>query len=165
MLPEILRTNLQQVILQLKAIGIKDVVKFDFLDKPEVEQIEQCIKQLQMINALDLDENLTKHGRNMSSLPLEPQYSHLLLRSIHFGCYEMVLDVVSVMEVENLIYIPRNSKISIQVIMNKFKVIITILMIRFHLLIISLRLRSYSLTSQRRTRKVFVLSTSSTLNP
>jgi len=118
-----------------------------------------------MINALDLDENLTKHGRNMSSLPLEPQYSHLLLRSIHFGCYEMVLDVVSVMEVENLIYIPRNSKISIQVIMNKFKVIITILMIRFHLLIISLRLRSYSLTSQRRTRKVFVLSTSSTLNP
>ncbi|CAD8097611.1 unnamed protein product [Paramecium sonneborni] len=122
MLPEILRVNLLSVILQMKAIGIQNVLTFDLIDRPDMELMLANLNQLVKMKALDSEFNLTQHGKNMSSLPLEPQFSHFLIKAYECGIYDLALNSISILQVENLFYFQRGSKENLQKILSKFKI-------------------------------------------
>merc|ERR1719424_2636722 len=70
--PEILRSNLSNVVLYLKKLGIDDIVHFDYMDPPAPETLMRALEQLNYLGALDDDGNLTKIGEQMSEFPLDP---------------------------------------------------------------------------------------------
>ena len=86
-LPEIQRSNLGSVMLQLKAMGIDDVLNFDFLDPPPRAAVIRSLELLHALGALDSKGNLTEPvGRMMARLPVEPMFSKVLLASTNMGC-------------------------------------------------------------------------------
>lgn len=70
--PEILRSNLSNVVLQLKKLGVNDLVHFDYMDPPAPETLMRALEHLNYLKALDDDGNLTEIGTLMSELPLDP---------------------------------------------------------------------------------------------
>lgn len=70
--PEIQRSNLSNVILYLKVLGINDVIDFDYIDPPPKEGIINALKMLYALGALDKNGEITKIGRRMCEFPLEP---------------------------------------------------------------------------------------------
>jgi pre-mRNA-splicing factor ATP-dependent RNA helicase DHX15/PRP43 len=79
--PEILRSNLSSVVLQLKKLGINDLVHFDFMDPPAPETLMRALELLNDLGALDDEGELTKVGELIAEFPLEPQLSKILLNS------------------------------------------------------------------------------------
>ena len=63
--PEILRSNLGSVVLQLKKLGIEDLVHFDFMDPPAPETLMRALEQLNYLGALDDDGNMTELGESL----------------------------------------------------------------------------------------------------
>lgn len=104
--PEILRVNLAQVILQLKRMGISDTTTFEFLTPPNVDSLKRATKLLYALNALDDQHDLTDYGKKLANLPLDPVYGHLLLQSAQYSCVSEILTIVSMLSVENLFYRP-----------------------------------------------------------
>ena len=98
--PEIQRTNLATVVLQLKAMGINDLLGFDFMDPPQTQTLVSALHSLYVLGALDDEGLLTRLGRKMAEFPLEPQLSKVLLTSVDLGCSEEVLTVVSMLSVQ-----------------------------------------------------------------
>ncbi|CAG8480615.1 13766_t:CDS:2 [Racocetra fulgida] len=77
--PEILRSNLGSVVLQLKKLGIDDLVHFDFMDPPAPETLMRALELLNYLGALDDDGNLTGDGILMAEFPLDPQLAKMLI--------------------------------------------------------------------------------------
>ncbi|KAF7286144.1 hypothetical protein GWI33_007392 [Rhynchophorus ferrugineus] len=77
--PEIQRTNLATTVLQLKTMGINDLLHFDFMDAPPVESLIMALEQLHSLSALDDEGLLTRLGRRMAEFPLEPNLSKMLI--------------------------------------------------------------------------------------
>jgi len=71
--PEILRSNLATTVLVLVKAGVKDLVRFDYVDAPAPETLMRALELLHFLAALDDDGNLTALGRMMSEFPLDPQ--------------------------------------------------------------------------------------------
>jgi pre-mRNA-splicing factor ATP-dependent RNA helicase DHX38/PRP16 len=88
-IPEIQRTNLSNVILLLKSLGVRELSSFDFMDPPPVDNIANSMYQLWVLGALDDDGDLTALGRRMVAFPLDPQLSKMLIFS-HLGRIEDV---------------------------------------------------------------------------
>ena len=89
-IPEIQRTNLGNVVLSLKAMGINDLVNFDFMDPPPVQTLMGAMELLYHLGALDEEGLLTRIGRKMAEYPLDPQLSKMLILSVDLGCSEEV---------------------------------------------------------------------------
>lgn len=70
--PEIQRTNLANTVLLLKAMGINDLINFDFMDPPPIQTLISAMEALYTLGALDDEGLLTKLGRLMAEFPLEP---------------------------------------------------------------------------------------------
>lgn len=87
--PEIQRTNLASTVLQLKAMGINDLLNFDFMDAPPVESLIMALEQLHSLSALDDEGLLTRLGRRMAEFPLEPSLSKMLIMSVHLVSFEV----------------------------------------------------------------------------
>lgn len=66
-IPEIQRTNLASTLLQLKAMGINNLLEFDFMDAPPVEAMLAALQELYQLSALDEDGLLTRLGRRVSN--------------------------------------------------------------------------------------------------
>jgi len=109
-IPEIQRTNLGNVVLQLKAMGINDLLGFDFMDPPPVQTLIGAMEALYSLGALDDEGLLTRLGRKMAEFPLEPQLSKLLILSCELGCSEEALTVVAMLSVENPFYRPKDKQ-------------------------------------------------------
>lgn len=105
--PEIQRTNLASTVLSLKAMGINDLLSFDFMDPPPMETLIMAMEQLHALSALDDEGLLTKLGRRMAEFPLEPQLSKMLIMSVHLGCADEALTIVSMLSVQNIYYRPK----------------------------------------------------------
>jgi ATP-dependent RNA helicase DHX8/PRP22 len=105
-IPEILRVNLAQVVLQLKGMGIHDPTTFEFVTPPDQQSLIRAIKLLYALSALDDTMQLTEYGKKLAKLPLDPIYGHLLLQSAEYSCVNEMLTVVSVLSAENLFYRP-----------------------------------------------------------
>ena len=78
-IPEIKRTNLAATLLQLKAMGINDLLNFDFMDAPPVESLVTALEFLHSLSALDSEGLLTRLGRRIAEFPLEPNLSKMCL--------------------------------------------------------------------------------------
>ncbi|KAL8212975.1 UNVERIFIED_CONTAM: putative pre-mRNA-splicing factor ATP-dependent RNA helicase dhx16 [Gekko kuhli] len=79
--PEIQRTNLGNVVLLLKSLGINDLIHFDFMDPPPHETLVLALEQLYALGALNHLGELTKMGRKMAELPVDPLLSKMILAS------------------------------------------------------------------------------------
>ncbi|XP_040899570.1 pre-mRNA-splicing factor ATP-dependent RNA helicase DHX16 isoform X2 [Toxotes jaculatrix] len=79
--PEIQRTNLGNVVLLLKSLGINDLIHFDFMDPPPHETLVLALEQLYALGALNHLGELTKLGRRMAELPVDPMLSKMILAS------------------------------------------------------------------------------------
>jgi ATP-dependent RNA helicase DHX8/PRP22 len=105
--PEIQRTNLGNVVLQLKAMGINDLLGFDFMDPPPIQSMIGAMESLFTLGALDDEGLLTRLGRKMAEFPLEPCLSKMLITSAELGCSEEILTIVAMLSVENPFYRPK----------------------------------------------------------
>ena len=106
--PEILRSNLGSVVLQLKRLGVDDLVHFDFMDPPAPETLIRALEQLNYLGALDDEGELTEVGRVMSEYPLDPQLAKMLVASPNFQCSNEVLSVVAMLSVPQPFVRPRD---------------------------------------------------------
>jgi len=108
-IPEIQRTNLSNVVLLLKNLGIKDLLDFDFMDPPPQDNIMTSLYQLWILGALDNTGELTKLGRRMADFPLDPPLSKMLLFAHNTGgCSTEVLIVVSMLSVPSVFFRPKD---------------------------------------------------------
>lgn len=104
--PEILRSNLSNVVLTLKQLGIDDLVHFDFLDPPAPETLMRALELLNYLGALDDEGDLTETGRHMAALPLDPQLAKALLASPGFSCSNEMLSIVALLSVPQIFMRP-----------------------------------------------------------
>ncbi|KAJ1737251.1 ATP-dependent RNA helicase [Coemansia sp. Benny D160-2] len=108
--PEIKRCQLSMVVLQLKAAGVDDVMQFDFMDRPSKKALKHALLELYALEALDDKGQLTQLGRWMSEFPLEPTYSKVIYASQKAGCTREVIDIVALLSVDSLFYIPADKR-------------------------------------------------------
>ncbi|KAH9303077.1 hypothetical protein KI387_014660, partial [Taxus chinensis] len=110
-IPEIQRSSLAAAVLHLKSLDLLhiDVLKFDFLDQPSRESLEDALKQLYLIDAIDEDGLITKIGRQMAELPLEPSLARALIAANDMECLSQCLTVAAMLSCEN-VFSPTPSK-------------------------------------------------------
>ncbi|CAK4652169.1 unnamed protein product [Aphanomyces euteiches] len=109
-IPEIQRSNLGMVVLQLKAMGINDLMGFDFLDPPPLPALVSAMETLYALGALDEEGLLTRLGKKMAEFPMDPQMGKVLLTSVVLGCAEEVLTILSMLSVENVFFRPKDKQ-------------------------------------------------------
>jgi pre-mRNA-splicing factor ATP-dependent RNA helicase DHX15/PRP43 len=97
--PEILRSNLGSVVLNLKKLGIDDLVHFDFMDPPAPETLMRALEMLNYLAALNDDGDLTELGSMMAEFPLDPQLSKMCIASCEFNCSNEMLSVTAMLTV------------------------------------------------------------------
>ena len=102
--PELLRSDLSQAILVLKARGIPDVYSFPFLSPPPRESLVKALIMLYQLGALSPSGSITKIGKRMANLPLSAPLSRTLLAASDptFDCLDEAIDIVSCLSVENI---------------------------------------------------------------
>jgi ATP-dependent RNA helicase DHX8/PRP22 len=108
--PEIQRLNLSNTVLTMKAMGINDLLSFEFMDAPPTETLIMALEQLHSLGALDDEGLLTRLGRRMAEFPLEPMLAKMLIMSVHLGCSEEILTIVSMISVQNVFYRPKDKQ-------------------------------------------------------
>ena len=108
--PELQRTNLASIVLSLKAMGINDLLSFDFMDPPPMETLVTAMEQLYQLSALDDEGLLTRLGRRMAEFPLDPMLCKMLIMSVHLGCSDEILTIVSMLSVQNVFYRPKDKQ-------------------------------------------------------
>ncbi|SCW00550.1 LAFE_0C06678g1_1 [Lachancea fermentati] len=108
--PEILRSNLSSTVLELKKLGIDDLVHFDFMDPPAPETMMRALEELNYLACLDDDGNLTALGRLASQFPLDPMLAVMLIGSPEFHCSQEMLTIVAMISVPNVFIRPSKDK-------------------------------------------------------
>ncbi|KAK1269634.1 putative pre-mRNA-splicing factor ATP-dependent RNA helicase [Acorus gramineus] len=109
-IPEIQRINLGLTTLTMKAMGINDLLSFDFMDPPSPQALLSAMEQLYSLGALDEEGLLTKLGRKMAEFPLDPPLSKMLLASVDLGCSDEVLTIIAMIQTQNIFYRPREKQ-------------------------------------------------------
>ena len=105
--PEIQRSNLAMTVLSLKAMGINDLLGFDFMDPPSPPALITALEQLYNLGALDEEGLLTRLGRKMAEFPLEPPMSKALIASVDLGCSDEIVTILAMLSAQNIFYRPR----------------------------------------------------------
>ncbi|HHF4938453.1 TPA: ATP-dependent RNA helicase HrpA [Haemophilus influenzae] len=106
--PEILRTNLASVILQMTALGLDDIEAFPFVDAPDKRHIQDGVKLLEELGAFETVQTksgekrlLTRAGRQLAQIPVDPRLAKMILSAVNFGCvYEMMI-IVSALSIQD----------------------------------------------------------------
>lgn len=109
--PEIQRINLGNAVLTLKALGINDLVHFDFLDPPPHETLVLALEQLYALGALNHRGELTKMGRRMAEFPLDPMMAKMLIASEKYRCSEEIATIAAMLSVNGAIFYRPKDKI------------------------------------------------------
>ena len=107
-IPEIQRTNMSSTVLKLKALGINDLLHFDFMDPPPPHTLVNALENLHALGCIDDEGLLTKLGRRMAEFPLEPMLAKMLIMSVHLGCSEEILTIASMISAGNVFYRPKD---------------------------------------------------------
>ncbi|XP_077503102.1 DEAH-box helicase 15 [Amblyomma americanum] len=108
--PEILRSNLGSVVLQLKKLGIDDLVHFDFMDPPAPETLMRALELLNYLQALDDNGELTELGSIMAEFPLDPQLAKMLITSCEYNCSNEALSITAMLSVPQCFVRPNEAK-------------------------------------------------------
>ncbi|MGW0666293.1 ATP-dependent RNA helicase HrpA [Streptomyces sp. NPDC002746] len=109
--PEILRTNLASVILQMTAAGLGDIEKFPFIDPPDHRNIRDGVQLLQELGALEQEEKspgegkkgqrLTPLGRKLSQLPVDPRLARMVIEADRNGCVREVMVIAAALSIQD----------------------------------------------------------------
>ncbi|NHC44454.1 ATP-dependent RNA helicase HrpA [Motilibacter aurantiacus] len=104
--PEILRTSLASVILQMTALGLGDIAAFPFVDPPDPRNIKDGVLLLQELGAIDPDEKdpkkrLTEVGRRLAQLPVDPRLGRMVLEAGDNGCVREVLVIAAALSIQD----------------------------------------------------------------
>lgn len=120
--PEIQRCNLSSVALQLLAMGISDIVNFDFMDKPSTEFLIGALHQLHTLGAVVKEDTikLTAIGKKMAAFPLDPKLSKTLLIALELQCLEEILTIVSMLSVDSVLFTPQSKREEALAVRQKF---------------------------------------------
>ena len=106
--PEIQRSELSSTVLLLKALGVNDLLHFDFLDAPAPRRLVGALESLFALGALDASGGLTPLGRLMAEFPLPPPLAKAVLAAADLGCLVEVISVVAAVVAEGLFARPRD---------------------------------------------------------
>jgi len=98
--PEIQRTNLASVILQMAAARLGDVRRFPFVDPPDPRAITDGVKLLEELNAVKNDR-LTETGRQMARLPVDPRIARMIIESGKQGCAREILVIAAALSIQD----------------------------------------------------------------
>ncbi|KAH7263056.1 P-loop containing nucleoside triphosphate hydrolase protein [Fusarium tricinctum] len=109
-IPEIQRQNLSTTILMLKAMGINDLLHFDFMDPPPINTMLTALEELYALSALDDEGLLTRLGRKMADFPMEPSLAKVLIAAVDLDCAEEVLSIVSMLNISTVFYRPKEKQ-------------------------------------------------------
>ncbi|KAI8079931.1 P-loop containing nucleoside triphosphate hydrolase protein [Halteromyces radiatus] len=106
-IPEIQRTNLAPVILQLKALGIDNVLRFDFVTAPPAALMIRALELLYSLKALDDVGRLTLPlGMTLAEFPVDPMLGKILLSSGDFHCSQEIVTIAAMVSVQNIFIQP-----------------------------------------------------------
>ncbi|KAJ9053268.1 DEAH-box ATP-dependent RNA helicase prp43 [Entomophthora muscae] len=108
--PEILRSNLGSVVLQLKKLGVDDLVHFDFMDPPAPETLMRALEMLHYLGALNDDGDLTDQGHLLAEFPLDPQLGKMLIASPKYSCSNEILSITAMLSVPVVFVRPRDDR-------------------------------------------------------
>ncbi|KAL7753895.1 hypothetical protein RI367_000827 [Sorochytrium milnesiophthora] len=109
--PEMQRTNLAGVVLQLKSLGIENVARFEYLTPPPSDMMIRALELLYSLGALDEHSRLTiPNGMRMSELPVEPMLAKMLLAAVQFKCVREILIIAAMLSVENIFITPAKQR-------------------------------------------------------
>lgn len=121
--PEIQRSNLAPVILQLKALGIDNIVRFGFLTSPPAELVIRALELLYSLSALDDYAKLTRPlGIRMAELAVEPMMAKTLLSAPSFGCLSEILTIAAMTSLGGSIWFHDDEKKKMETARRKFAV-------------------------------------------
>ncbi len=107
--PEISRTSLAAVLLRMKLLRLGDMARFPFLDVPDARQVRAAERLLSELGALDEDGGLTRVGRELAALPVEPRIGRLLLEGARRGCLAEALTLAGWLSVPDPRVAPREA--------------------------------------------------------
>ncbi|WP_460855104.1 ATP-dependent RNA helicase HrpA [Nocardiopsis coralliicola] len=104
--PEILRTNLASVILQMASLGLGDVAGFPFVEGPDRRQVKDGMALLEELGALDpgapdAAQGLTETGRRLSRLPVDPRLGRMVLEAEERGCLREVMIIAAALSIQD----------------------------------------------------------------
>ncbi|KAF2754379.1 ATP-dependent RNA helicase DHX8 [Pseudovirgaria hyperparasitica] len=109
-IPEIQRQNLSNTILMLKAMGINDLLHFDFMDPPPTNTMLTALEELYALSALDDEGLLTRLGRQMADYPMEPSLAKGLITSVDMQCSDEMLTIVSMLSIQTVFHRPKDKQ-------------------------------------------------------
>ncbi|WP_240775769.1 ATP-dependent RNA helicase HrpA [Nissabacter sp. SGAir0207] len=103
--PEILRTNLASVILQMTSLGLGDIAAFPFVEAPDKRNIQDGVRLLEELGAISTKENghyqLTPLGRQLAQLPIDPRLARMVLEAQKNGCVREVMIITSALSIQD----------------------------------------------------------------
>ncbi|WP_275129388.1 ATP-dependent RNA helicase HrpA [Vibrio sp. JC009] len=104
--PEILRTNLASVILQMTALGLGDIQAFPFVEAPDKRNIQDGVRLLDELGAIndkakDPKKRLTAIGRKLSRLPIDPRLARMVIEAPKYGCLKEVMIIASALSIQD----------------------------------------------------------------
>lgn len=108
--PEILRSNLANTVLELKKLGVEDLVHFDLMDPPAPETMMRALEELNYLACLDDDGELTTLGNLASEFPLDPALAVMLISSPEFYCSNEILSITALLSVPQIWVRPANNR-------------------------------------------------------
>jgi pre-mRNA-splicing factor ATP-dependent RNA helicase DHX15/PRP43 len=108
--PEILRSNLSNTVLELKKLGVEDLVHFDLMDPPAPETMMRALEELNYLACLDDDGELTTLGSLASEFPLDPALAVMLITSPEFYCSNEILSITSLLSVPQIWVRPNSNR-------------------------------------------------------
>jgi ATP-dependent helicase HrpA len=98
--PEILRTNLASVILQMTSLGLGDVARFPFLEPPDSRNVQAGVQLLEELGALG-GGLLTQLGRRLARLPIDPRLARMILEAERLGCVREVIVIAAALSLQD----------------------------------------------------------------
>lgn len=108
--PELLRSNLANTVLELKKLGVDDLVHFDWMDPPAPETLMRALEELNYLVCLDDEGELTTMGRLASSFPLDPALAVMLISSPEFYCSNEILSLTALLSVPQVFTRPASAR-------------------------------------------------------
>ncbi|KAJ3746041.1 P-loop containing nucleoside triphosphate hydrolase protein [Lentinula detonsa] len=108
--PEILQSNLANAVLELAKLGIKDLIRFDYLDAPAPETLMRALELLNYLAALNDEGELTALGGVMAEFPLDPQLAKTLIVSPEFKVSNEILTITAMLSIPNVWLRPPNQR-------------------------------------------------------
>ncbi|MEU8395985.1 ATP-dependent RNA helicase HrpA [Nonomuraea sp. NPDC048892] len=99
--PEILRTNLASVILQMTSIGLGDIEAFPFVEPPDRRQVKDGVNLLHELGAFNAHGNLTGVGRKLAQLPVDPRLGRMVLEAEKNGCLREVMVIAAALSIQD----------------------------------------------------------------